>query len=351
MNYRFADFAVLPTHPHLLVAILEDHTNPAPPDVETSLVVINTSTSTVSPVVSRADFYSSLRFSPDGKYGVWVQWYHPDMPWEGAEIYVAKVAASSDGQSLEFVERTLVGGVRGQVSVAYPFWASNETVLFTSDISGYQNPWSYSTITGKSVPILHAPVEKEFSLPAWNLGESYSAALDKKGQQIIYSVMQDGRAVLYLVCLNTGQILEIESPYVEILSVRSIPKLGGVVFFGAQSSGPSGIVSLPFEPLGIPSFGLLNIPSFKIIKSISSPTTSSLSPGIISVPQPITIKVPPNDDPVYLNFYPPTNPDYDGGKGGEKPPCVVGVHGGPTMMSNRVLDWSVQYFTSRGWAW
>ena len=307
-------------------------------------MLINTSTQTVSPVVSGADFYSSLKFSPDGKYAVWVQWYHPDMPWDGAEIYVAKVAVSSDGQSFEFVERKLVGGVRGQVSVAYPFWASNETVLFTSDISGYQNPWSYSILTGKSVPILPAPVEKEFSLPAWNLGESYSAALDEEGEEIIYSVMQDGRAVLYLVYVSTGQMLEIESPYVDILSVRSIPKLGGVVFFGAQSSGPSGIVTLPFGPL--------NTSSLKTMKLISSsPATPSFTPGLISVPQPITIKVPPNDDPVYLNFYPPTNPDYSGGEGEEKPPCIVSVHGGPTMMWKRGLDWSVQFFTSRGWAW
>jgi len=36
---------------------------------------------------------------------------------------------------------------------------------------------------------------------------------------------------------------------------------------------------------------------------------------------------------------------------GEKPPCVFGVHGGPTGMSNQVLSWSKQYYTSRGWAW
>ena len=334
---------MLPTHPHLLVSILEDHTHPAPSEVETSLVLIDTSTNTVSPVVSGADFYASPRFSPDGKYGVWQEWYHPDMPWEGAEIYIAKVAVGSDGENFEFVERTLVGGARGQVSVAYPFWVSNETVLFTSDVSGYQNPWSYSTLTGKSIPVLPAPVEMDFSLPAWFLGNSYGAALDEKGEEIIYSVMQDGRAVLYLVYLSTGQILEIESPYVNIYSVRSLPKLGGVVFFGAPSSGPPEIVSLPLGPLGIPSL--------KTVKSMSSLATSSISPGIISVAQPITIKVPPNDDPIYLNFYPPTNPDYSGGEGGENPPCVVDAHVGPTMMSNRALDWNIQYFTSRGWAW
>ena len=341
-NHRFADFTVSPTHPHLLIAILEDHTHPSPSEVETSLVLINTSTKTVSLVVSGADFYASPRFSPDGTYLVWQQWWHPNMPWQGAEIYVARVTVGSDGEKVELGEKTLVGGVKGQVSAAYPLWITNETVLFTSDISGYQNPWSYSTLTGKSVPILPTPVEKDFSLPGWLLGESYSAVLDEKGEKVLCSVMQDGREVLCVLDAKSGTIAEIKSPYVEISSVSSIPKTGEAFFIGGQSSEPPEIISLTLSP---------TTPSFKTLKSTSSSATSSFPPGIVSVAQPITIKVPPNDDPVHLNFYPPTNPEYGGGVDGEKPPCVFGVHGGPTGMSNQVLNWSKQYFTSRGWAW
>ena len=340
-THRFADFTVSPTHPHLLVAILEDHTHPAPSEVETSLVLINTSTSTISPVASGADFYASPRFSPDGKHLVWQQWWHPNMPWEGAEIHVAKVTVSSD-EKVELGEETLVGGVKGQVSAAYPFWISNETVLFTSDMSGYQNPWSYSTLTGKSVPILPTPVEKDFSLPGWSLGRSYSAVLDEKGGKVLCSVMQDGRAVLYVLDVKSGTIKEVESPYVEILSVRSIPKTGEVFFIGGRSSEPSEIISLTLSS---------TTPSFKTPNSTSSSATPSFPPGIVSIAKSITIKVPPNDDPVHLNFYPPTNPEYSDGVDGEKPPGVFGVHGGPTSMSNQVLSWSKQYFTSRGWAW
>ena len=341
-NHRFADFTVSPTHPHLFVAILEDHTHPSPSEVETSLVLINTSTKTVSPVVSGADFYASPRFAPDGKHLVWQQWWHPNMPWQGAEIRIANVTVSSSNEKVELGEETLVGGVRGQVSAAYPFWISSETVLFTSDISGYQNPWSHSTLTGKSAPIFHSPVDKDFSLPAWLLGESYSAVLDEKGGEVLYSVMQDGRAVLYSLDVKSGTITGVKSPYVEISNICSIPKTGQVFFIGGQSSEPSEIVSLSLS---------LTAPSFKTLKSTSSSVTSSFPSGIISVAQSITIKVPPNDDPVHLNYYPPTNPEYSGGVDGEKPPCVFNVHGGPTGMSNQVLSWSKQYFTSRGWAW
>ena len=264
------------------------------------------------------------------------------MPWEGTEIYVAQVTVSPDGEKVEFVEEKLAGGVRGRVCAAYPFWVSNETVISTNNISGYRNPWSYSTLTDKSVPILRTPVEMAFSLPAWFLGESYGAALDEKGEEVVYSVMQDGRAVLYRVNVSSGEMTKIESPYVEISSVHRIPRVG-VIFIGGQSDNPPEIVTL--------SLGSLNTQCFKTIKSLSSPTASLFGSGIISVAKPIDISGPPNRGPVHVNFYPPTNPKYSGGGGGEKPPCVFNVHGGPTMASSRTLDWSIQYFTSRGWAW
>jgi len=341
-THRFADFTVSPTHPHLLIAILEDHTHPSPSDVETSLVLVDTSERTVLPLLSGADFYASPRFSPDGKHLVWQQWWHPDMPWQGAEIHVAKVAVSPDPERVVLGERTLVGGVKGQVSAAYPFWTSNETVIFTSDVSGYQNPWSYSTTTGKSAPILPTPAEKDFSLPGWSLGESYSAVLDERGENILYSVMQAGRSILHILNVKSGTVTDVKSPYVEISSVSSIPKTGEAFFIGGQSSEPSEIVSLTITHATTP-------PSFKTLESTSSSVT--FPPGIVSVAQAITIKVPPNDDPVHVNFYPPTNPEYSGGADGEKPPCVFGVHGGPTGIAGHVLSWSKQYFTSRGWAW
>ena len=270
------------------------------------------------------------------------------MPWQGAEIYVAKVTVSSGGEKVDVGEKTLVGGVRGQVSAAHPFWISNETVLFTSDASGYQNPWSHSTLTSKSIPVLPAPLEKDFSLPGWLLGESYSAVLDEKGETVLCSVVQDGRAAPYVLDIKAGTITKVMSQYVQISSVCSVPKTGEVFFIGGKRSEPAEIVSLTLTSIG---FSPCPTSSYKTLKSTSSSAASAFPPGIVSLAQSITIKVPPNGDPVHVNFYPPTNPEYSCGVDGEKPPCVFGVHGGPTSISNQVLSWSTQYFTSRGWAW
>ena len=71
---RFADFAVHPKHPDLIVCTVEDHKNPHPGRVLTYLVVINAQKKTVSRLVEGADFYACARFNPDGDFIVWQQW-------------------------------------------------------------------------------------------------------------------------------------------------------------------------------------------------------------------------------------------------------------------------------------
>jgi len=60
----------------------------------------------------------------------------------------------------------------------------------------------------------------------------------------------------------------------------------------------------------------------------------------------------PTDVPgqnAYAYFYPPANPMYQGSQG-EKPPLLLKSHGGPTDETRGMLNLSIQYWTSRGWA-
>lgn len=339
--HRFADFAVHPVHSHLIVSILEDHTNPNPADVKTSLCVINVKTKSVHSFVSGADFYASPAFSPDGNSVVWQQWNHPDMPWEGGEIHTGKVKYDANTDTLSVSDAVHVAGKHKEISASHPFWISNNVFVFTADVSGFQNPWTYTLSTGKAAPILPSPQRDDFSLPAWLLGNAFGAVAhpgdDTNHTTLIFAGFREGRARLYLLTLHSGAIEELESPYVEIWSVRRIAD-GSFVFLGTRVDEDDNIILCNLKDYSKPHFKKLKAKEDKFSKSL------------YSQPRSITLNIPPNNEPLYVMYYPPTNPEYQAPEG-ELPPAIVRAHGGPTDHEKQGLAMLVQYFTSRGFAW
>ena len=59
-------------------------------------------------LVSGNDFYASPRLSPDASRLAWITWNHPNMPWDGTELWVADV--NPDG-TLTNSEQIAGGGV------------------------------------------------------------------------------------------------------------------------------------------------------------------------------------------------------------------------------------------------
>lgn len=316
---------------------MEDHTHPAPPDVVTTLCLINTKTSTVSTLVSGADFYAFPYFSPDGTRLAWQQWLHPDMPWEGAEIYIAKIAADTDRLTLSDI--TYVGGKKNDISASYPSWASNDVLLFTSDESGYQNPWTYSISLGNISPVLPEPANHDFSEPAHSLGVEYGTPLDSGANKALFAALKDDKSILYVVTLKSGALEELDCPYVGITAVKRITE-DSVVFLADRSDAARSIVICSLTDYAKPSYTVLK----------ASSVTEKFPPTLISVAKSLLLKTQPNDEPLHVLYLPPHNPDYSAPEG-EKPPCIINAHGGPTGRSSLALSWEKQYYTSRGWAW
>jgi len=120
--YRYACFELHPDYPDLLFSVLEDHTIDIPADVVTTLVIINTKTKAIYNLLSGSDFYALPKLSPNGKKLAWVQWSHPDMPWEGGEVHIGDVIFGAEGE-VSITNDTHVGGVREKVGQAtLPGW-------------------------------------------------------------------------------------------------------------------------------------------------------------------------------------------------------------------------------------
>ncbi|KAL1694233.1 Alpha/Beta hydrolase protein [Schizophyllum commune] len=348
-NWRYADFDIHPTLPHLLIAVLEDHTKPNPADVVNSLCIIDTTTSAVHPLIDGADFYAQPRFSPDGKSIVWQQWYHPDMSWTGSDVYVANF----DTVTFRAANVTHVAGARRKISVVYPTWASEDTILFLSDESGYYQPYKYTVGPNASpAPILREPTAFDWNgnSPAWTFGWSFYTVLEDR-RHAIFTGTKEGRAVFFLVDLSSGERYQLDIPYVTVDYLRLISSDGSrsrVVFVGDLTDDGSATVQLTVTPSSP-----LSSSTYEVKKLSSRPTAFSrgeLPKDLVSQPQPMTLTAPDGHD-IHVIFWPPNNPAYAGGLDGEKPPCVVQAHSGPTGLTPPKLDLEIQYYTTRGWAW
>src|ERR671919_196231 len=71
---------------------------PITSDVVNELVVVDAAGEGEPRVlVTGPDFVSDPRLSPDGARLCWLQWNHPDMPWDGTELVVADLAWTAAG--------------------------------------------------------------------------------------------------------------------------------------------------------------------------------------------------------------------------------------------------------------
>ena len=137
---RYAD-AVVDAPRQRLICVLEDHRQ----DGEAINAIATVPLTGGSPkiIVSGNNFYSSPRLSPDGTQLAWITWNHPQMPWDGTELWLAKV--NEDG-SLSRPHK-LVGNVKE--SVCQPQWSPSGTLHFISDATGWWNLYRWEGERGE----------------------------------------------------------------------------------------------------------------------------------------------------------------------------------------------------------
>ena len=126
---RYAD-SIIDSHRENLICVREDHSLSDREAINTLVSVGLNDGQDVKVLVSGADFYSSPRLSPDGSQVAWISWNHPNMPWDGTELWTAQFNA--DGTLTE--SRCISGGI--DVSTLQPEWSPDGALHFISDQGG-----------------------------------------------------------------------------------------------------------------------------------------------------------------------------------------------------------------------
>jgi dienelactone hydrolase len=316
---RYADLQI-DRHNGRLLAVRESHHDNREPDNVLVSVPLNATGEADSDRVltAGADFYAFPTLSPDGGRLAWMSWNHPNMPWDGTELWLGELDDAGNVIKTEFV----AGGANE--SIFQPGFSPQGVLHFASDRSGWWNLYRY---LGGEIAALCSQ-RAEFGLPLWQLGTASYRFLGSN--RILCRVIDSG--VVSLKILDDGTLTPLDTPY----SDPGLPEILGddLVMIGASST----------EPATLSIFS----PTDSRCRVIKSTMELDLSPAYLSQAQPISF--PTSDDEIAHGFYyPPKNGDFAAPEG-ERPPLIVRSHGGPTSATSAALSLGIQYWTSRGFA-
>jgi dipeptidyl aminopeptidase/acylaminoacyl peptidase len=314
---RYADLVVDEMRSRI-ICIQEAHKGREPVNTIVSIDIESVSSS--QELISGNDFYASPRISPNGRQLAWLAWNHPNMPWDGTELWMAEI----DEAGMLADRRQVAGGV--SESIFQPEWSPDNILYFVSDRNGWWNIYRYA---GGAVEIL-TELEAEFGMPQWNFGLSTYGFVSR--DLIASTFNQKGLWHLVTIDLQTRKMEQIETTYSDITHVRATSAC--IVFYGGS---PTDGLSLIKHYV---STGRTDI--------IRRSEESYVDSGYISKPELIEF-ITTNDLKAYGFFYPPRNKDYVSPLK-ELPPLIVVMHGGPTSCSYTSLDLKIQFWTSRGFA-
>jgi dipeptidyl aminopeptidase/acylaminoacyl peptidase len=316
---RYADI-VLDLMRNRLICVREDHSMTGREPVNSLVAVPLDGQGAGNELVSGNDFYSSPRLSPDGSYLAWLTWNHPNMPWDGAELWLGEVRR--DG-SLGKREK-IAGGP--EESILQPEWSPDGVLHFVSDRTGWWNLYRWRQ--GETEAL--CPMAAEFGRPPWVFAMSTYGF--QSPERIVCSFVREGRWHLRLLDTGSRTLEGIETGYTDIREVRVWA--GRVVLSAGSPTEPNSIVRLDLRGEGL-----------EVLRRSSE---IDLDPSCFSAPESIQFPTE-GGKTAHGFFYAPRNKNYTA-LSGELPPLLVKSHGGPTAATSTTLLWDIQYWTSRGFA-
>lgn len=271
-------------------------------------------------LASGHDFYSTPRVSPAGSQLLWLAWRHPQMPWDGTELWVADISSTG---ALEH-QRQVAGHERE--SIFQPGWSPDGTLYFVSDRTGW---WNLYRLRGGLVEAVHS-MAAEFARAQWQLGSCTWACAEASRLVVTYAL--GGRWRLATIDVETGRFRDVPT---EIEPADSVAATGRhAVIVGGSPVRPDAVLRIDLstgaaETIRATSVAAIRESEISAAEAIEFPTAGGKT--------------------AHAFYYRPHSSQY-GAPPQERPPLIVVAHGGPTATTYARLSLEMQYWTSRGFA-
>jgi len=277
--------------------------------------------------VEGADFYMQPAWSKRGDHFAWVEWDHPNMPWDGCRLMLADIV---DGNTPVLENRRLIAGDLTHAAWQPQFSPDGSKLAFLCASEEWEDLIVVDLENGQE-RVLVSGDGYTLSGLAWVQGiHAYGWSHD--GERLYYLRLTQGKASLWVVELTTGATRPvIDQPYTWISQVAVNPVREEVAFLASSSS----------------LCGRVVVWDGKTQQVIARSESESVPQEFYPPAQPISWQ---NEDgsTAYGIYYPPTNPQFTSTG---LPPVQINIHGGPTSAAVQNHNSEIAFWTSRGYAW
>jgi len=283
-------------------------------------------------VASGADFYMQPAWHPDGLRIAWIEWNHPNMPWDGTTLRMAEMSFPTDQTPVVKNVTTIAGDEN--TSIYQPeFSPDGRFLAYVSDDSGWWQLYLYDLENGKHRQITHELAEH--GSPAWIQG-LHNYGFDPQGKHIYFLRNKDAQVSLWSYEIEHGTEerlnLDIEYTYMAQISVSN----HGIALIASAGREPTRVIVV--QPTASSHAAQTRIVRRSVAEEIPA----------IAYSDPHSISWEGMDGGTAHGIYYPPQSDRFEGIG--LAPLVVKIHGGPTSQRYVQFDASNQYFATRGYA-
>ncbi|MDE2951839.1 MAG: S9 family peptidase [Chloroflexota bacterium] len=275
------------------------------------------------------DFLMQPVWHPAGGQIAYIAWNHPQMPWNGSELRLIRLA--DDGGGIPYADEIVtLTGDRDTAIFQPQFSPDGRYLSYVSDATGWGQIYLYDLEARAHVRLTET--EAEHATPAWAQG------LRMVGWR------GDSRSLFYLE--NDRGFFSLRTYHLESREDRLVTGLEQYTHLEQlATAGDSDSVAMIASSSSIPP-RVITLDRGARLSIQRRSQTENLPSGRLSPAQRISWKGDDGADVHGLFYEPVMQEDMPAGK----PPLIVNVHGGPTSQRTAEYYSEVQFFTTRGYA-
>ncbi len=270
-----------------------------------------------------ADFYMQPAWHPSGQAIAWVEWDHPNMPWDGTRLMLAVL----EGVPPRITAAQHLAGDKDIAILGPAFSPDGRYLSYIRNLG----EWDQLVLQDLETGALTVLVEDAALLkPAW-IQDVVVQAWSAESDRVFFLQSQAGVTALNQVDVETGEVSPVDlSPYTA---------------FSQVSLSPAGEIALVASA---PTVSARVISTGKSGLTVHQRSTSEAIPPE-DLPRPYEIQWTSTDgETVYGIYSPPISSRFTGDG---LPPAIVLIHGGPTSSVMVGYDLEAAFFTSRGYGY